>query len=169
MRAITPIIATILLLLMAVAAAGAAYLWITLMQSTIAGESQSGLEQNIAQMQRQLTIPSVWNETGNHVCFIIKNSGTEAYTQAQMKDITVYVQNRAYDWNSSRIGTSDFITGKTVVTCVCNTTEASGASASADCTGPTDDGYNYAGAKIDIKIEPPVGNGGIYNNFQNIG
>jgi flagellin-like protein len=164
MRAITPIIATILLLLMAVAAAGAAYLWITLMQSTIAGESQSGLEQNIAQMKRQLTIPSAWNESKS-VCFLIKNSGSDAYTPAQLKDSTVYIQGRAYDWNISTIGTVDFAPGNTFAACVCQ----DGSAADENCTGPTNTGYNYTGSKIDIKIEPPVGAGGTYNNFQNLG
>jgi flagellin-like protein len=168
MRGITPIIAIILLLLMAVAAAGAAYLWITLMQSTIAGETQSGLEANIAQMQRQLTIPSVWNQTGNHICLIVKNSGTEAYTAAQLKDITVYIENRAYQWNASDdiVGTGDFAGGDTLATCVCNSTEGG---SEPECVGPVTSGYDYAGAKIDVKIEPPVGAGGTYNNFQNLG
>lgn len=164
MRAITPIIATILLLLMAVAAAGAAYLWITLMQSTIAGESQSGLETNIAQMQRQLVIPSVWNESKN-VCFLIKNAGSEAYTAAQLKDSTVYIEGRAYDWNTSNIGTDEFDSGNTVAACVCY--ESAGVAT--ECVGPTNTGYNYSGARIDVKIEPPMGAGGTFNNFQNVG
>jgi flagellin-like protein len=167
MRAITPIIATILLLLMAVAAAGAAYLWITLMQSTIAGESQSGLEQNIAQMQRQLTIPSVWNESGyqGKICFLIKNAGSEAYTAPQLKDSTVYIEGRAYDWNTTNVGITEFGTGDTIAVCVCQDTTAG----ATECLGPTNTGYNYTGSKIDVKIEPPVGNGGTYNNFQNVG
>jgi len=162
MKGITPIIAIILLLLMAVAAAGAAYLWITLMQSTITSETQSGLESTISQMSRQLTVPSAWNQTKN-IWLIIKNSGSEAFTQPQMNDITLYINNRAYQWNASMTSTSDFASGGTLAIMVCNSTQA-GVSGNG-CDGPVAQGYDYTGGRIDIRIEPPVGSGGTYNNY----
>ncbi len=163
MRGITPIIAIILLLLMAVAAAGAAYLWITMMQSTISTQTQSGLDANVAQMQKALDITSVWNETGGKVCMVLRNVGTSSYTSSQMSQLTFYVDGRAYDYNSSGLG--ELASGATASVCICNSTDASGT----DCVGPTDTGYDYAGAEIDIKVEPPVGVGDTYNNFQNTG
>ncbi len=61
-RAITPVIATVLLLMMTVAAAGAAYFWITTIQSRIQGQIGTQASDSAAQ-NKQIQIISV--ECGN--------------------------------------------------------------------------------------------------------
>lgn len=162
MRSITPIIAIILLLLMTVAAAGAAYLWITMIQKQISTQTESGLESQMKQMHGRLTLESVWNNTPSRICTAIRNVGTIDYTESEMEELTWYVDDRSYMYNISNVvGMNKFESGDVMTICLCTADESG-----ANCTGPVTEGYNYTGAEIDIRVEPPVGIGDRYNNYQ---
>ena len=161
MKAITPIIAIILLLLITVSAGGAAFIWIQMVQSQVAEETQKGLTSSLIQMHGRVSIESVWNATGKHICMVLRNSGTFGYTSSELLNLGIYIGGNLYQFNSSTI-TSDFEPQDSLVICLCNSTEAG----SSSCTGPTDEGYDYTGSKIDIEMQPHAGTGDIYNNFQ---
>ncbi|MCW1297933.1 MAG: hypothetical protein OH354_02545 [Candidatus Parvarchaeota archaeon] len=58
-KGITPVIATILLLLMTVAAAGTAYFWMVSVQSKIQTGVSTGIEQQLTQAQYQINLVGV--------------------------------------------------------------------------------------------------------------
>jgi len=58
-KGITPVIATILLLLMTVAAAGTAYFWMVSVQSKIQTGVSTGIEQQLTQAQYQVKLAGV--------------------------------------------------------------------------------------------------------------
>lgn len=164
MRGITPIIAIILLLLMTVAAAGAAYLWITMMQGSVSASAESGLQTQLQSMNRRIDISSVWYDTGkSEVCLIMKNQGTDLFTADQMQSLTFYVDNAAKDYNSSMTN-AVLQSGEVVAVCLCNADN----DGNAECKGPTHpDGYNYTlGSYADVRVEPPVGAGDTYSGFR---
>jgi flagellin-like protein len=161
MKAITPIIAIILLMLITVSAAGAAFLWIQIVQSQVSEETQTGLTSSLMQMHGRVAIEAVWNETGGHICMIVRNSGTHQYEQSDLSELTVYIEGAPYQINTTTI-TSELQPQASLVLCLCNSTEAGGS----DCDGPTNDGYDYTGDIIDITLQPPAGTGDSYNNYQ---
>jgi flagellin-like protein len=162
LRGITPVIAIILLLLMTVAAAGSAYIWVNLIQEQITTESQAGLETNLQKVHGQFSIESVWNSS-TKLCMTIRNSGTVAYSESQMNLLSVYVNEKPYRYNVTTVrGMGSFRPEDLVNLCLCVSNEAT----STNCVGVIAEGYDYTGDLIDIHLEPPIGTGDIYNNFR---
>lgn len=158
MRGVTPVLAVVILLLITVSAAGAAFIWINTVQAQIATESQSGLETNLQRIHGQVSIEAVWNES-TQVCFTIRNSGTISYTEAQMNLLSVYVRDSPYRYNATVLyGMGSFRPSDFMNLCVCTPAQAS----STDCVGPVPDGFAYAGGTVDIRVEPSVGTGDLY-------
>lgn len=137
-KGITPVIAIVLLLMMTVAAAGLAYMWVIGVQQ----EAQTGIETQVQQIQQQaaaqLTIDTVYNETGN-IDFVLRNSGTYAFSTTDVSNFAYYIDGKTITPNVACPGT--LATGKT---CTVETSS----------TFPIEVGTD--GSKI-IKVVPPVG------------
>ncbi|MCW1296883.1 MAG: hypothetical protein OH319_04350 [Candidatus Parvarchaeota archaeon] len=75
-KGITPVIATILLLLMTVAAAGTAYFWMVSVQSKIQTGVSTGIEQQLTQAQYQIkTVGVTCNATSGIYSVSVMNIG----------------------------------------------------------------------------------------------
>ncbi len=75
-KAITPIIAVILLLMMTVVAAGAAYVWMANIQASIQEKVQSNLETSFSNKMVSFTLLTASCEaTPNNVTIVITNTG----------------------------------------------------------------------------------------------
>ncbi len=173
-RGITPIVAIILLLLMTIAAAGAAYVWITRLQSII---TTGATEQFIQQQQKQntrLSIETIWAEnptnpswppngtapSQNILFFVIRNTGTYDIPTVDFDRTTIYVDGKLITFGSNQTGAG----AATPYTCQYNTfdTQVNGgfpadAAMKIQCNrtypGPTGTIY----AKIALKVQPPYG------------
>ena len=162
MRGITPVIAVVLLLLMTVAASGAAFVWINVIQKQIVTESNAGLETNLQKLHGQLSIESVWN-VSTKICMTVRNSGTVQYSESQLNLLTLYIDEKPFRYNVTTIRGMGYFGPEDVVNlCLCTPTEAS----STNCAGPIAEGYAYTGDAVEIKLEPPVGTGDIYSTFR---
>lgn len=161
MRGITPIIAIILLLLITIAAAGAAYIWIAMIQRQIATQAESGLETNLKQMHGRVSMESVWNDS-LVICASLRNSGTISYTENDLKQLTFYINSRPARYNTTTIvGYGELAAGDVVTICLCKTAEQT----SSNCSGPTPNGYDYIGGSIDVEVQPSVGAGDTYSGY----
>ncbi|VVB60119.1 Uncharacterised protein [uncultured archaeon] len=77
-KGVTAIVATVLLLMMTVAAAGLAYKWIMNTQNSIQINAQDDLNKNQARTGAKLNIDSMWNDAGK-ISFILRNTGSYAF------------------------------------------------------------------------------------------
>lgn len=73
-KGITPVIATILLIMMAVAAAGGAYTWITQIQDQFKERAQTSLDRSVD----LIDLRCYKNSTGSYIDAFFKNSGERA-------------------------------------------------------------------------------------------
>ncbi len=89
-KGITPVIAIVLLLMMTVAAAGMAYVWIMSLQEDIAEDTERDLDNLNKQKSARLSVSAVWKNAGN-IDLIIKNAGTYVYTPADCANIEILV------------------------------------------------------------------------------
>jgi len=89
-KGITPVIAIVLLLMMTVAAAGMAYVWIMSLQENIASDTEKDLETLQETKNARLSIESVWNDT-NGFGIMIKNAGTYTFTATDATNIRTQV------------------------------------------------------------------------------
>ena len=89
-KGITPVIAIVLLLMMTVAAAGMAYVWIMSLQEDIAEDTNRDLDNLNKQKNARLSVSAVWNNAGT-IDLIIKNAGTYVYTAADCTNVGVLV------------------------------------------------------------------------------
>jgi flagellin-like protein len=163
MRAVTPIIAVIILVLITISAAGAAFLWIQTVQNQLASENQAGLDTSLMEMHGEVALESVFNRT-SQLCMIVRNSGSILYTRSLLKEMTVYVGEDPYTINTTTIP-SNLGAGDRMLLCLCTPAELP----NENCTGVVDQGYAYGGAKIDVTLEVPVGTGDMYTDFVSIG
>ena len=141
-KGITPVIAIVLLLMMTVAAAGMAYVWIMSIQEDIGADTERDLANLNQQKNARLSISAVWNNTGN-VNLIIKNSGTYVYTAADVGNIKVLVG-------------SQVITGG----CTGLTTQGTTCTVTSATAFPTNAGDLGA---VSIKVVAPIGMGDTYS------
>lgn len=91
-RGVSPIIAVILLLLMTVAAAGAAYLWITKIQSMMTESVTGSFLQSTKAQETKFCIESVWNST-TQIIFTMRNCGSYDVTQSDFGQTGYYVDS----------------------------------------------------------------------------
>ncbi len=160
MRGITPVIAIILLLLMTVAAAGAAYIWISRVQEQISSQTSTGLEAQLREMYARLAIDSIWNQS-SQVCLTIRNRGTESVSEDDLNSTAVYVGGSAVDWRYESFSSGGLDAGDFTSVCVCNGT------VSGQCTSNSLT-YQYTCTNcapyplVEVKIEPTAGTGDTY-------
>lgn len=164
MRAVTPIIAVILLVLMTISAAGAAFLWIQSIQDQLARENQEGLDTSLMEMHGKIAIESVFNRTGGQLCMVLRNSGSVRYPESFLQGVSVYVDDDPYLINTTTIP-SGLDAGDRMLLCLCTQAEVP----HEDCVGPIDEGYTYGGSSVDITLEVPVGSGDLYADFISTG
>lgn len=160
MRGITPVIAIILLLLMTVAAAGAAYIWISRIQEQISSQTSSGIEQQIRTMYARLAVDSVWNST-SQLCLTIRNRGTESVSEEDLNNTAIYIAGSAVDWKYQSYSPGGLDSGAFVSVCVCDGTVSGSCTASSlsytyTCT--TCSPYPL----VEVKVEPTTGTGDTY-------
>ncbi len=74
-KGITAVVAIVLLLMMTVAAAGLAYMWISQMQTGTQQKTSEQLNTQAQQMQSSLNIESVW-ASGGMMFFSLRNTGS---------------------------------------------------------------------------------------------
>ena len=73
------IIATVLLLMMAVAAAGVSYTWVMNMQKSIQKDVEKKYGNDAAKTNSQLSIESVWKNGANNIEFTLRNTGSYGF------------------------------------------------------------------------------------------
>jgi len=87
-KGITPVIAVILLLLMTVAAAGAAFLWITKFQGLVSAQMNNQLTNQQRCQGILLTIDNIWNDEYG-ISFVMRNAGSVNLKVAELNKTTV--------------------------------------------------------------------------------
>ena len=98
MRGISPVIATVLLLLMAVAAVGGAWIWYQRMQATAAGGGSSQVSELRTRTGAQVFISDISN-TASKVDVIVANGGTE---KAAISNVTaVKLDGTVFGYNDN--------------------------------------------------------------------
>ncbi len=117
-KAVTSIVATVLLLMMTVAAAGLAYKWIMDTQNMIQIDAGQNLDKNQARTGAKLTIDSMWKDDDTEkISFILRNSGS--YTFADVSKFSLYVDGKPAttvpDWGSGGLSPGSIITVSTDV------------------------------------------------------
>lgn len=149
-KGITPVIAIVLLLMMTVAAAGMAYVWIMSLQEGIAADTDKDLAALQSQKNARLSIEGVYNNTlvapAGRVSFTLRNSGTYPYSATDVANIKVYVDGQALT-TVCAAGTGTLAGQGT--TCRVDT-------ATAFPTVPGSDGA------VKIEVKPPIGSGATY-------
>ena len=96
-RGITPVIAIILLLLMTVAAAGAAFLWITKFQSMVGQQMNKQLSDQQRCQLIQMSVDDVWandpadpqDDADNMMIFTLRNAGSINLREDEWEAISV--------------------------------------------------------------------------------
>lgn len=145
-KGITPVIAIVLLLMMTVAAAGMAYVWIMSLQEGIAADTDADIARLQDQKNTRLEIVSVYNTSAGEMNFIIKNAGTRVFTPTEAGNIMIYIDGQM---KTLPVACSTAISSQGT-TCTYNT---------AGTQYPTVPGRNGA---VEIKVEPPFGTGDVY-------
>ncbi len=93
-KGITPVIAIVLLLMMTVAAAGVAYLWIMNLQEGMEDTANRGIDKQQKDASAAITIESIWKDgTNNDIQLMIRNSGTYTFTNTELGQFTYYVDS----------------------------------------------------------------------------
>ena len=87
-KGVTAVIATVLLLMMTVAAAGVSYNWINDMQKNIQKSTENKYANDAAKTDAKLFIDSMW-KTGSYIEFTLHNTGT--YTFSDLTKFSYYV------------------------------------------------------------------------------
>ncbi len=91
-KGITPVIAIVLLLMMTVAAAGMAYMWIMSLQEDMEETANEGIAKQRRDASSAITIESVWKDpAGLDIQFVIRNSGTYTFTATELGQFGYYI------------------------------------------------------------------------------
>ncbi len=79
MRGLSPVIATVLLLLMAVAAVGGAWVWYQRQSALVGGKTEEKISEQVEQQTGvAISLASIYKETGNYLHLIVNNAGDSA-------------------------------------------------------------------------------------------
>lgn len=105
-RGVSPIIAVVLLLLMTVAAGGAAYLWMTKLQSMMTESVTGQFLQSTRAQETKFCIESIWNDTAA-IKFTLRNCGSYDVTASDFANTGYYIDNVKAD-GCSATGTGSF-------------------------------------------------------------
>ncbi len=94
-KGITPVVAIILLLLMTIAAAGAAYIWVTRLQGTLEETSGGGISDTQRRTNTRLSIENIYNES-TYITAVLRNIGTYDLVADDLKKVTIYMDEVLY-------------------------------------------------------------------------
>ena len=75
MKGISPVIATVLLLLMAVAAVGGAWVWYHRQSGVVATKAEERIGEQIEQTGIAISLSGIYKDSGNYLHIIISNAG----------------------------------------------------------------------------------------------
>ncbi len=79
MKGITPVIATILLLLMAVAAVGGAWVWYQRQSSVIGGKTETKMSEQVEQQTGvALSLAGIYTRSDGNITLIVNNAGSSS-------------------------------------------------------------------------------------------
>ena len=109
-KGVTAVVATVLLLMMTVAAAGLAYVWITEMQKNIQIGTETQYNNQQIQAEAKLSIDSAWNTSGN-ISLVLRNTGS--YTFNDPTKFSVYYEGRPVEKNNVGFSTGALGSGGT--------------------------------------------------------
>jgi len=148
-KGITPVIAIVLLLMMTVAAAGMAYVWIMGLQEDIQEQSNEGVEKQQRDTAAAISIVSAWNDTtSTMIAFTIKNTGTYTFSADEIAQFTYYF-NGVYN-DGTAFGTPCVGLGEPGS--VCQVVSDEGFPATPGRAG-----------QVNIKVDPPFGSTSPYS------
>ena len=148
-KGITPVIAIVLLLMMTVAAAGMAYVWIMSIQGDIAQDTAEDLADIQDEKNTRLEIVTVRNDSNGKIELTFKNAGSYVFSASNAEQIKLYIDGVSIDLLSSTCGTD--IKGRGT-TCTLD-------GAITEANYPSVVGSDGA---VEIRIEPPFGSGDIH-------
>ncbi len=109
-KGITAVVAIVLLLMMTVAAAGMAYMWVMGIQQKTAETTNEDLDRQQQLASTRLTIESIWKETAapyaGNISFAVRNTGAMSFDN--MTGFTVYIDGKmdtaAIDMTANGLG-----------------------------------------------------------------
>lgn len=105
-KGITPVIATVLLLMMTVAAAGLAYTWVMGIQTQAQAGITTQMQQQQQAAQSSIAIDSVWNEsigTTGTLAFSLKNTGAYTFLVSEVNNFKLYIDGKPADASVSTL------------------------------------------------------------------
>lgn len=140
-KGITPVIAIVLLLMMTVAAAGMAYVWIMSLQEQIQQTGQEGVDKTKKDASAALSIESGWNQGGN-LYVALKNAGTYTFSTGEVAAFTYYI-------NGQPKATATTCTGLSAPSTICQINTAVS--------------YPSVGSKVVVKVDAGFGNQAVYS------
>ena len=88
MKGVSPVVATVLMVAVAIAAAVVAYSWFMSMQASVQAEASKGAS-NVG--KEQLAVASIYCDSANNLHVVVRNLGDEQISG----NFTVYVKNAA--------------------------------------------------------------------------
>ncbi len=99
-KGITPVIAIVLLLMMTVAAAGMAYVWIMSLQEDVRVIADEGLNDMKIMASVSLSFEAVHNKSTNLIEFTLRNTGKHGFSSGELNQFIVYT-NKVEDTTAS--------------------------------------------------------------------
>ena len=152
------VIATILLLLMTVAAAGALYFWAARSQQDVSTSADVGMRKQSEQTSFKLGIDGIWNTT-TQLCISVRNRGLSQFSELDVNDTGIFINDNFIDWDRSTsraLAEGDYIT-----MCLCNGTATVGCPITSTIFRYMSEGSEYP--TVAVMISPIRGNGEIRN------
>jgi flagellin-like protein len=155
-KGIDAVVAVILLLLMTIAAAGAAYLWITRLSTMVQTTAQESFLEQQRKQGTRYSLDSIWNVTTDLV-FTVRNTGSYDIPGADFDKSTMFINNIGFPFGPAGMA------GKTCTYAPADLA-AMGGSFTSDsaitvtCVGGYPVSCSSSGcAKVVVKANPPYG------------
>ncbi len=146
-KGITPVIAIVLLLMMTVAAAGVAYLWIMDLQEGMAETADEGINKQRTDASAAVRVVSAWKD-GPNIAFTLKNTGTYTFSATELAKFSYYFNGKYNDGSLFGTACAGFSEPGSVCTIV------------SDMAFPTVAGVD---GSVIIKVDPPFGSTSPYS------
>ena len=90
-KGLTPIIATVLLLMLTIVAFGMAYVWLSKMQNNTQNTISNQVSQVAGQLGNYLNIISVYKDTSGNTVVVVKNTGNAAISANMLGNATLLI------------------------------------------------------------------------------
>ena len=88
-KGITPIISTVLLLMLVVAILGLTYVFISGTTQETQEEVSAQLKDTTTNAKAEISIDTVWNDSGN-ISFVLRNTGSYSFSAEEVNQIQAY-------------------------------------------------------------------------------